>query len=143
MTAPTSPAEIAMRRERCSIEFSRYLISRAPDQASRNDAGLLAVSAKERPITDDIDQSWYALREPEHFFLGASIDDFSECARNAQAVLDVLSGFLAGQRFEVVTTCNALCKLPKIVSAQKFTQLRLTDKDYLQQLLFGGFEIGE
>src|SRR5262245_35562590 len=56
---------------------------------------------------------------------------------------DVRPGLRARERLEVIARCNALGQLTELGLIQDRRQLRLTDENYLEELLPGRLEVRE
>ena len=63
---------------------------------------LLGISPQERPVADDVDEPWHALREAEGLALGGGAEDLTQGAGDLQAVFDVACRLLARQGLQVV-----------------------------------------
>ena len=61
----------------------------------------------------------------------------------AKAKIDVFGNVVLGQRFEMKVRRHPLRKLEKLRAAKQILQLRLTNKDQLQKLIFIDIDIGQ
>ena len=64
-------------------------------------------------------------------------------AGNPQPMPHIALGFLARQRFQVISAGDPLRQLAQIGAVEQFAQLRLSDQNDLQQLLRGRLQIGQ
>ena len=99
-------------------------------------------SSQQRPVTCNIDDPG----NPSRVFIyltkcGPSEFDFRILSRNIDTVPDIRCRFLVVKGREVISKCNSLTQLSKLMGIQDFAEFRLADQDDLKQFFLAGFQI--
>ena len=101
------------------------------------------VGPKQRPVTDQIDQpgnAFAGLVELAHRALGK---DIAPQARHVDAITKIGPDLVTAQGIQVITGGYPLVELAQFRTGKNFLQLGLAKQHNLQQLLLGGFQVGQ
>ena len=72
-----------------AFEFTTHRGRGATNDSLVDTPGFKTVGAEQGAITDDVDESWHALGQTEHFFSGPGVEYFAQSTGDFETVLDV------------------------------------------------------
>ena len=115
----------------------------ASHQSGADPARFLGVGAQQRAVASHVDHAWDSPRQAENLGHTRSGKYIAGSAGHPQPVAYITLGFLARQRFQMVSAGDPLRQLTQLGAVQQFAQLRLPDQNDLQELLRRSLKIGE